>query len=401
MNILYIWDADYPWDVRVEKICKTLAQSNHTIHIAARNLKRLPVCETTNGLHIHRLRPWKNERLNYVFSFPAFFSPIWGSFLKRIIQENGIEIIIVRDLPMAIAGIWAGKRHSIPVIFDMAEDYVSMIKDIWRARKFEKLNLLVRNPYLARLVERYVIKHADHILTVVDEARDMILKKGGSVQQVSVVGNTPALELFTKNSFKIDPIHEKKIKEHFSVIYTGGIQMGRGIQVVINALPILKMEIPTILFVIVGDGYAVSQLKELADMNDVRDQILWAGWIDHEKVYDYIRLSKVGIIPHRVSDQTNTTIPNKIFDYMGLGIPVVTSDAAPMKRIVDTEQCGLTFKSGDSQSFANTLLELIRLDQNYGSRGRKAVIEKYNWDIDGANLLNVIEKYRGAAHEQG
>ena len=43
MNILYIWDADYPWDVRVEKICEALNNNGHEVHIASRNLKKLPV----------------------------------------------------------------------------------------------------------------------------------------------------------------------------------------------------------------------------------------------------------------------------------------------------------------------------------------------------------------------
>ena len=127
MNILYIWDADYPWDIRVEKICNSLKNNGHEVHIAARNLKRLAEYEDLKGLHIHRLKTWKNEKLNYAFSFPAFFSPIWKRFLDSIIRKSRIDLVIVRDLPMAIAGIWSGRRNKIPVILDMAEDYVSII----------------------------------------------------------------------------------------------------------------------------------------------------------------------------------------------------------------------------------------------------------------------------------
>ena len=116
MNILYIWDGDYPWDVRVEKICETLNTNGHSVHIAARNLKKRPVVEELNGLIIHRLRTYTNDKLNAVFSFPAFFSPIWLKFLDQLVVENKIDVIIVRDLPMAIAGIKTGKRNNIPVV---------------------------------------------------------------------------------------------------------------------------------------------------------------------------------------------------------------------------------------------------------------------------------------------
>jgi len=391
-RILYIWDADYPWDVRVEKICTTLARNGYTVHIAARNLKRLPEYEIENGLVIHRIKTWKNETMNYFLSFPAFFSPIWKRFLDQIIKENDIGLIIVRDLPMAIAGIWAAKRHRIPIIFDMAENYVDMIWANWKARKFQGLNYFVRNPYLAKLVERYVLRESDYILVVVEEARDLVITRGGISDRISIVGNTPLLESFKRTEVKMSS-DLQKIKDHFSIIYTGGLQKGRGIQTILDAIPLLVNKIPNFLFVVVGDGYAVYELKKMAMRNNSEKHVFWVGWVDHRTVYDYCRMSKVGIIPHLVTGHTNTTIPNKIFDYMGLGLPVIASNAAPMKRILEEEGCGLIFRSGDSNDFACKLLELYQLGYDLGHKGKVAVRERYNWGLDEARLLNVINKF--------
>jgi len=392
MNILYIWDADYPWDIRVEKICSTLVDEGHKVHIASRNLKKLPEIEINLGLVIHRLKAWRNDQINYIISFPAFFSPIWGHFLDRIIRENNVDLVIVRDLPMAIAGIWAGKKHNIPVIFDMAEDYVAMIWDIWRERKFQGLNFLVRNPYLARPVERYVFRNVDHILVVIDEARDLVIKKGVMPENITIVSNTPLLEAFSETE-SIENEAIQKIRKHYSIIYTGGIQMARGIQTVLDALPFLVNKIPEILFVVVGDGYAVQKLKDRAKKNNVQDYVLWTGWVNHEMIYEYCRASKIGVIPHLVTDHVNTTIPNKIFDYMGLGLPVIASNAAPMKRILDEEKCGMTFQSGDHEDLAKKILDILRSSHNFIDNGKVSVTQKYNWDLDGARLHSVIEKY--------
>ena len=178
MNILYVWDADYPWDVRAEKICGTLLENGFAVHLAARNLKRSPEHQVIDGLEVHRLKARGGRRTNYALSFPAFFNPVWRRFLDRIIREQGIDLVIVRDLPMAITAIRAGQRHRIPVVFDMAEDYVAMVRDIWRARKFRGFNLVVRNPYFARLVEKYSLKKADHVLVVVDESRQRVVGEG-------------------------------------------------------------------------------------------------------------------------------------------------------------------------------------------------------------------------------
>jgi len=391
MNILYIWDADYPWDVRVEKICKTLAKNGNEVHIAARNLKKLDEYEVIGELKIHRLKSWKNDNVNYLWSFPIFFSFVWKRFLDRIIIKHHIDLIIVRDLPMAIAGIWAGRRHKLPVIFDMAENYIAMLKDIWKYKKFEGINLVARNPYLGKIVERYVFKRVDHILVVVNESMDIVVKSGVASNKVTVVGNTPLLSVLNNQSSIVSEDLEL-IETRFSAIYVGGIQLGRGLHTVIEAIPEIVKKIPSFLFVVLGDGYAVERLKGMIREKRLENHILWVGWVYHESVYDYIRKCKIGLIPHLSTEHTNTTVPNKLFDYMGIGLPVVTTNAASLERILSEENCGLVFESSDAHGLAKAVIEIYQSENKFGENGNKAVRTKYNWERDEKKLLETINK---------
>ncbi len=395
MRILYIWDADYPWDVRVEKICLSLVAAGHEIHIASRNLKRNPIYEQDQGFHIHRMRAWKNDRLNYAYSFPAFFSPFWKKFLDYIITDYHIDLLIVRDLPMAIAGIWTGKRHSLPVIFDMAEDYVAMIRDIWRARKFQGFNLVVRNPYLAGLVERYALPRFDHVLAVIDEAKEVATRAGASLENVSIVGNTPNLPKDYRDLEESQnlPKQLSQFKDNYIGIYTGGIQLGRGLQVVFEAIPKIVEKIPEFVFVIFGAGYALEQLKAMVKENGVEKYVYWAGWVNHEELFQYILAADIGIIPHYRSAHVDTTNPNKIFDYMACGLPVIASDAPPMRRILDETGSGVSFTSGNSTDFAQAVFQVHASSINYGAIGCAAVKKRYNWSIDEKKLLNILNNF--------
>lgn len=391
MRILYIWDADYPWDIRTEKICKSLLKAGHSVCIAARNTKKEAVVENIDGIKIYRLNPYKNSKLNRILSFPAFFSPLWHCLFRRIILKERIDLIIVRDLPLAAAGIWQGKMNKKPVIFDMAEDYVSLIRDIWNDRKFQGLNFFVRNPFLASLVEKYVLENIDHILTVIDEASELLVRKGVSPDKITVVGNTPMLDVIKKMTFQASAYGEiRHIKNRYSAIYTGGIQMGRGIQTVIEALPLIIKEIPDFLFVVIGDGYATPTLHKMIQAESLSKYVFWKGWVGHNEIYSYIRACRVGLIPHFVSDHVNTTIPNKIFDYMATGIPVIASDAIPLKRIVNDEHCGLTFKSGNAQSLSDSIVKLYKNPMHFGENGKRSVTENYNWGIDEHRLITLI-----------
>jgi glycosyltransferase involved in cell wall biosynthesis len=149
-------------------------------------------------------------------------------------------------------------------------------------------------------------------------------------------------------------------------------------------------EIPDFLFVVVGDGYATEHLKKMIRENQLDDYVLWVGWIDRKNIFNYIKVSKLGLIPHFVSDHVNTTIPNKLFDYMGCGIPVVSSDAIPMKRILEEERCGTTFKSGDPKDLARVILEIHKKNNNFGQHGIDAVRNIYNWEEDSNRLLKAV-----------
>ena len=167
--------------------------------------------------------------------------------------------------------------------------------------------------------------------------------------------------------------------------------MGRGIQIMIDAIPNIIKNIPDFLFVVVGNGYATRQLKELMLKKRVQDYILWTGWVDHKNMFDYLKACKAGVIPHFTSDHVNTTIPNKIFDYMGLGLPVITSDAIPLKRVIEEEKCGIAFKSGDSADLARAILQMHESKEHFGENGKTSVFTKYNWEQDTKRLMKAIE----------
>jgi len=71
---------------------------------------------------------------------------------------------------------------------------------------------------------------------------------------------------------------------------------------------------------------------------------------------------------------------------------VVVSDAVPAGRIVNGERCGLVFKAGDPENFAQAVFQLTdaSVREVYGRRGRAAVLERYNWEIDSRTLVNLF-----------
>ena len=82
LRVVYLWDADYPWDVRTEKVCATLASAGHDVHVVARNRAWRSTRECLPEGTVHRMQPWRfaGRRLDNLLGFPLFFSPRWRDY---------------------------------------------------------------------------------------------------------------------------------------------------------------------------------------------------------------------------------------------------------------------------------------------------------------------------------
>ena len=105
-----VWDAEYPWDVRVEKIALALTDAGHTVHLVARNRRNEPTTERLPEGTVHRLTPlrWAPASLNAASMFPAFFNPRWIRAIARTARDARADVILSRDLPLAIPAVLAG-----------------------------------------------------------------------------------------------------------------------------------------------------------------------------------------------------------------------------------------------------------------------------------------------------
>jgi glycosyltransferase involved in cell wall biosynthesis len=397
MNICKIVDGDYPWDVRVEKICDTLIEAGHDVFLVSRNVRRQPLHEYYKGIHIFRLPhlPRFMGKLNYYATFPAFFSPLWIARVQQVVRANSIDCIMVRDLPLALTAAVVGKLNCMPVILDMAECYPEMLRTLWQFGGGGVTDLVVRNPSMAGLVEKLAVKDVDHVLVVVEESMKRLLELGVSPKKISIVSNTPNLNEFSKRPPTF-PGSTRFRKDTLVMLYVGLLSMARGLDFVIQALPTLIRKHPNVTVVIVGRGKAQARLQKLAKELNVEEHVYFEGYVDRELVPQYIASSDVGIIPYPYCSHWAHTIPNKLFDYMAMSKPVLVSDIEPMKRIVSETRSGVIFQSSRIDSFCRAVGILLdeRSRRKMGENGEKAVRERYNWDVDAAQLLDVLEGCR-------
>jgi glycosyltransferase involved in cell wall biosynthesis len=401
MNICKVWDAEYPWDVRAEKVAKALTERGHKVHMVARNRDGRLLQETLPEATIHRLSPlpWVGRQLNDISMFPAFFNPRWGQHILETARATQAQVVLCRDLPLAPTAIWAARRLNLPVVLDMAENYPAMIRAVWESDRHRWWDWLVRNPAAVSWVEQWTLLRVQHILAVVEESRDRLVSLGYPREQVTIVSNTPPLARVAATATRSQGPRSENRPLH--LVYLGLLEVPRGIGVLLGAVSQARQKGIPIQLSIIGTGRDEEIFKRQGrtlglDQGAVR----FYGFVPHDAALGLVAEADVGVIPHYADESWDTTIPNKLFDYMAAGLPVLTSNAKPCERIVTTSGCGDVFRDRDEGDCVQAIQRLAdpEVRGRMAAAGRAAVTNQYNWDLDSERLDTAL---RALVHPAG
>lgn len=387
-----VLDHVFPPDLRVENEIKTLVGAGYYITLLSIGPDSRPHLEAKDGYQIVRAKvstQVRNKMRGLSGSFP-FLRWYVAHQLKKLHKKQPISAVHAHDLYLFGACMEAGKQLRVPVVGDMHENWVEALRHYkWSTTVPGKW--VVNFEKWQNLEDRWT-REIDHLIVVIEEMADRLLAGGLSKDHLTVVPNTIHLDEFASWPIQrlggFDEIRPR-------LVYTGGMDGHRGLEDLIQALPQIVAEHPSVEAILVGDGAVKAELQTLVKQLDLQDHVVFTGWQDQEKVKSYMAVCDIGIIPHKKTIHTDHTIPHKLFHYMFMQLPCVVSDCKPLERIVKETDCGLVYQSGNATDLAqkvNQLLSDPEKRQLLGQRGAIAVQTKYNWDATAEGLIEVYNK---------
>lgn len=394
MNILYVYDGHWPHNAtRVAKQTDSLVSAGHHVTILSRGAAGRPRFERNDGVTAVRLPYLRWKTANRVVSFPIFLNPVWIRAIAAHVRASPADCIIVRDLPLAPAAVWVARSRGIPVHYDMAEVYPAALHSMLPHESALFLRA-VRSTRTADAIERWVVRRVDTTFVVSEESRARCVRLGVPPEQVVLVGNTPANPDELKREWPC-PEDIRDLQNRPTALFVGNLFADRGLNYAILAMAEIVPQLPTAALVIIGDGRERDRLDKQIAILRLQDHVRLLGWKHHREHAAYLRHVDVGILPFLATEHIRITLANKLFDYMGAGLPVVASDVPPMRRIVEETESGLLVSPENSQALADALLRLFRdigLCRRLGENGRAAIAGKYAWSNDAARLVAAIER---------
>jgi len=372
-KVCHITTVHPPFDVRIfHKECKTLAKAGYEVYLIAQHDKE----ETVDGVHIIPI-PNTRNRFQRILLLPIRALNIALNLKADVYHFHDPEL-----LPMGILLKLLSRKK---VIYDVHEDYSKQI---------------LSKPYIPRILRKsiaYVVKTLEYISSLffdgIITATDDILRNFSYHKKAICVKNFPIIENI-QSIIKID----NDEKNFFNLIYVGGIAEKRGIIQMVEALDLVASN-KKVKLVLCGEFDPPDLEVKVRSLKGF-EKVEYLGWVDHKKIPELFIKADVGIVCLHPILNFITGLPIKLFEYMLAGLPVIASNFPLWKEIVEGNNCGICVNPLDPKDIAEAIKYLIEHPdeaRKMGENGRKAVLEKYNWEKEGEKLLDL---YKGILNKR-
>mgnify|MGYP001302796574 CR=1 FL=1 len=349
-------------DARIfQKECKTLsAYGFETVLLVADGLPK----ETRDSIEIYSIKKSGNRLLRM---FTSSFR-----LLRKSLELDG-DIYHLHDPELIPLAVLLKLRKT--VVFDFHEDVALQI-----------LSKPYFYPWLAKFVsifysfvERAAIRYCDLVVAATPSIGEKMKLQS---RNVVVVNNYPRMEEFENQ--RTGP------SENPTVVYVGGITKIRGIQQMVDALELCSHQITLKLAGVFHPAQLMNDLKLFAGWGKVN----YMGSISRVKVAEVLSTARAGLVLFQPVPNHTTSQPNKMFEYMSAGIPVIASDFPEWKKVIEGNQCGICVDPRSPRAIADAIdwvLEHPDEAEKMGERGKAAIQERFNWEIEAKKLISAYK----------
>ncbi len=353
-------------DQRVQKIAGAIEKLDCEVTIIGR--KSGDCCNT------HAV-PFITKRFRMIFNRGFLFYKFYNIRLLFHLLFNRYEILVANDLDTLLPNYLISKLKHLPLVYD-SHEYFTGVPEL-QNRPFVK--------WVWKKIEKSILPHLKHIMTVSDSI---------AVQYESEYGVRPiTVRNCSRTTGHIIPYSREALgvnKDQLLLILQGtGINVDRGGEELIEAVNLTE----NVYLLIVGSGDLLQAMKELVIILDLSDRVKFIPKVPWEEMIRYTKAADAGL---SLDKDTNInyrfSLPNKLFDYISAGIPVIAGNLPEVSKIIKENSCGLIMPEVSPEEIARAIRELIENPGLLNVLKKNAVIasESINWESE---AIKVAEFY--------
>ena len=289
----------------------------------------------------------------------------------------------------ALAALRVGRRCKIPVVYEVRAFWEDAAVDHGTSSEG---GLRYR---LTRALETYAVRRADAVTTICEGLKRDLTARHVPGAKLTVIPNAVNLDDFGARNPDLDLQRSLNLTGATVLGFIGSFYAYEGLDLLLDALPLILRENPTIKVLLVGGGNEESALKAQVARLKLSAQVLFTGRVPHAEVQRYYDLVDILVYPRHPMRLTELVTPLKPLEAMAQGRLVVASDVGGHRELITDQVNGVLFKAGDPAAAARCILDLIQARERWPeliAAGRRLVENERNWR---ASVARYIPIYTG------
>jgi glycosyltransferase involved in cell wall biosynthesis len=355
-------------DNRVNKVCLFLQEQGYDVLLVGRLLPESQALD----------RPYKTKRMRLLFRKGAKFYAEYNLRLFFLLLFRKVDLLVSNDLDTLLANYCASRlKQSCKLVYDSHEYYTEVpelmnrpkVKAVWER------------------IERSIFPKLKWVYTVNQSIAQRYREK--YTIDVKVVRNSAP---------RYQPEHQVTKKElglpedKFILILQGaGINVHRGGEELIEALKFMD----DVLLLIIGDGDVIPQIKKNVIKYDLQNKVRILGKKPYLEMMQYTVHADLGFTLDKANNLNyRFSLPNKVFDYIQAGTPIICTDLPEVRKVVEGHDVGLILNELTPESIAFAV-NTLRNDQERLSELKsncKRAAEKESWESECEILKTIYPK---------
>jgi glycosyltransferase involved in cell wall biosynthesis len=367
LKIAVLVSNDLTFDQRVRKTCEVMIAAGHEPILVGREL---PESEPYDG-------PGRAVRFPLFFKSGPFFYVELQLALLKWLGKAEVDRIWANDLDTLLPSIVVGRHRKIPVVYDSHEFFTEAAG-------------LTGKPFRRRIwlfVERYCIPKLGKMLTVNESIAKEFRQRYGV--KVDVLRNMPVLKPIPEVSPRTAFL-EFGIPTDLPILLLQGAYMDRdrGTSDAVDALAVMT----DVRLVLVGAGIEFDESVERINDPRWKDRLHCIPRLNYDKLRILTASADVGLsLDKGLHTNYLLSLPNKLFDFIHVGLPIVASPMVEVRRIVEENGVGVVLKDVTSEAIAKGVSEVLSKPREFWFSKCMIARENLNWDVDSHLISEYLE----------
>jgi len=344
-----------------------------------------------DGIRVIRIAEPYGNKMSFLRRVLAF-----GRFARtaeKIIRGLDADLVFATSPPLTVGipGMKAARHLGVPFVFE--------VRDRWPEGAITMG--AIKNPfliwYLERL-ERKIYRAADRVIALSPGAKDGICSTGYPLDKVAMIPNAADIDLFQPDTGKLtDPRFGEP--DDFRLVFTGAHGFTNGLDAVLDAaIELKKRGEQGIRFVFIGEGILRESLIQRSTREGLGAMTSWVPSIPKEELARILPQMDAGMmLLKNIPSLYYGTSPNKFFDYIASGLPVINNYPGWLADMIQTHQCGMVVPPDNPVAFADAVVwmrEHANEIREMGRRGRKLAETDFSRDKIAVQFIETIEAAR-------